>query len=190
MSLNRILELCEEHMSEGDYLQASNTLREIYNNKPDQELIKRIEFESLRLGSLKRCCDSGSFCERCESLLIVAVELSRVTIYQRTWEIKKVYCKSTINTNTMIVEREHFQDILKHFIRSHMWVDVKLEGWFNRTLKFHFSDFNEFSSKTFLAVPLYEEDDPDDIYPKHYVDYLHYINYVTRQIVDYLEIQK
>ena len=35
MSLNEILELCEKHMSEGDYLKASNTLKNIHHNKPE-----------------------------------------------------------------------------------------------------------------------------------------------------------
>jgi hypothetical protein len=37
MQLSTILELCEEHMSEGDYLQASNILKNIHNNTTDEE---------------------------------------------------------------------------------------------------------------------------------------------------------
>lgn len=48
MELSTILELCEEHMSEGDYLQASNILKNIHNNTTNEE-IENIEPEEMGL---------------------------------------------------------------------------------------------------------------------------------------------
>jgi hypothetical protein len=118
MSLNEILELCEKHMSEGDYLKASNTLKNIHHNKP----------EILTNGDIQYLVDIKiTDVENIENIIYI-----RKIITDRNREIKKIeFMTENDELDYHWINYEEFIDFLSIWNKVYFIDDIKINSVIN-----------------------------------------------------------
>ena len=165
--LNRILELCEKNMNEGEYLKSSKLLKTVSEKNPDtSNLIKINRFiEPIRISM-------GS------SSLFVTGYLARRHNLHSEFFMKKVLFK--INNHEIQVTagsgfHDSFSDILKTIIKSDMLVDINIFDFFggDNVKNLSFDKFKDFY-----------QDVNDDVYGSEL--YYEYVEYVSKFISEYV----
>lgn len=180
MSLNRVLELSEANMSEGEYLEVANILKEINNNLPsaheEQGLLKYELFDNTRL-----LCEAVD-CECLDSTCGISIpfhSLKFLKFNNRTdyWLI------SEIEVYDKKIKASNFKEFLQIRLKSTMSVN------------FHFyTDDHEldmvFNFKKYVSffIERYDNRWGDDDPPNEFEIFDDYIKFIADQIYDYFKI--
>lgn len=183
MSLSSILELCEEHMSEGEYLQASNILKIIHNNMPCTSNEKIILFDNLKL---KKIDDSGDV-ESTFDIFTIKGVIKRRKSEHGYFMNEEVICNfygSDVN-----IKWENISKTLITYIKTNLWINFSLDGWLgNNTTYFSIKEYNKFQ-KTRHVMIFDDEDEDDEIYYDSGSIYQNYINHAVERIKEYIQIK-
>jgi hypothetical protein len=165
--LNRVLELCEEHMTEGEYLRSSKLLKTVSEKNPDiSNLIKTVRFVQpikIKIGDTL-------------TVFVVGYIAHRHSIHCG-FTLKKVLFK--IHNNEIQINSgstSSFSDILKTIIKSEMAYNIEIYDFFGivgNTKHFNREKFIEFFS-----------DINDDVYGIEL--YHEFVNYISTFISEYV----
>lgn len=139
MSLLSILNLCEEHMNEGDYLIAANTLRNIHNNKSvDDELQRTHTFDSsIKIIKLNKDMEES------DSEFIIKAIIQKRTSRYGCWYMEKVKCN--IYGNDTILSWSKFHKLLDNYLKMNLYIDFKVDNLcLNIFHVFNFCDYSKF----------------------------------------------
>jgi hypothetical protein len=177
MSLSSILELCEEHMSEGDYLIAANILKNVHNTKPvDNDLRRTYTLDSpIKIIKLDRDMDEEGVIE------FVIKEVIQTRAYRScAWNIEKIKCN--IYGNDMILSWSKFCKLLDNYLKMNLYINFKVTNWwFNVSHTFSFSDYSKFIIQQHDEV--HDESDMSEAWI-----YAEYIIHVTQRLKECIEI--
>jgi len=173
MSLSSILELCEEHMSEGEYLQASNILKIIHNNMPCTSNEKIILFDNLKL---KKIDDSGDVESTFDIFTIKGVIKRRKSEHGYFMNEEVIY---NFYGNDVNIKWENISKTLITYIKTNLWINFSLDGWLgNNTTYFSIKQYNKFQKTRHVMIFDDEDEDEDDeIYYDAGSIYQNYINH-------------
>jgi hypothetical protein len=179
MSLNRVLELSEANMNEGDYLEVANILRDIHNNTPPTPppfLQKTFIFnETYLLCENISCQCSGNKCGI--KMFFKSIKFERNNPNHNYWEPREV------NINDNIIKWSRFENMLNTQLKSTMSLVIT---FFNdgeaENMDFDFKEYVEFFTRRYEIR--YGEDD-DNLIDEEDM-YNAYIRLIVSQIKDYL----
>ena len=139
--LNRILELCEDNMNEGEYLKSSKLLKTVSEKNPDTSLTKTnriIEPIRINIGGITMFI-TGYFERRhnihCE------FNMTKVLFKINNHEIQAGYESGFSNS---------FRDVLKTIIKSEMALEINIFDFLgidNNVKCFSFDNFRDFFSE-------------------------------------------
>jgi hypothetical protein len=170
--LNGVLELCEKHMTEGDYLKSSKLLKTVSEKNPDtSSLTKTSRFiQPIRI-------NIGS------SSVFVTGFFSRRHNTHAEFTMRKILFKIKDNNEIQASSEsrfsDSFRDILKTIIKSEMAFDINIfnffgiEGRSDSVKNFSFDNFREFFNEL-----------NDDVYGIEL--YYEYVDYVSKFISEYV----
>ena len=172
MSLNDILELCEQHMTEGDYLKAAEILRDVHKDKPQ---VNEIEIRNINIELIHSCdcydeddcghCDCRSDTCWCEKILI------KQAIFNRTLLQTHIRCNFNGADSDVDIPLAKFDKTLKLFFSFNFWRDIKLKCEF---MKVYISTESYFRHLRRMRDVTTEEDFDWDFNKIHdtYLDYV------------------
>lgn len=166
--LNRVLELCEEHMTEGEYLKSSKLLKTVSDKNPDTSNLTKtnrfIQPIRVNIGSL--------------SIFVTGYFARRHNIHTE-FIMRKILFKihdREIQASSESGFSDSFRDILKTIIKSEMALNINVFNFFGTedTMKnFSYDNFREFFSEL-----------NDDVYGIEL--YYEYVDYVSKFISEYV----
>jgi len=167
--LNRVLELCEEHMTEGEYLRSSKLLKTVSDKNPDNSsLLKTNRFIDpirIKIGHTFSIFISGYVARRHN--IHSEFNLHKVLIKIQNSEIQVTAGTAFSNS---------FSEIIQTFIKSEMAFDVEVFDFFGiegHIKRFTFDKFRDFFS-----------DLNDDVYSIEL--YYEFVEYVSKFISSYV----
>jgi hypothetical protein len=185
MSLNRVLELSEANMNEGDYLEVANLLRDIHNNTPPTPptiLEKTFIFNETHL-SCQYICDC-SVCD-CNGNVCGGIKFFFKSIkFERRnnnnwWELTE------LNIDDRMIKWDRFESMLNIQLKSTMSLDIR---FFNdgeaESMDFKFEKYMKFYRRRYELR--YGDDDDYGVEEV----YVCYINFIVEQIKDYFLSQR
>jgi len=169
--LNRVLELCEEHMTEGEYLKSSKLLKTVSEKNPDTSNLTRTNrfIQPIRI-------NIGS------SVMLVTGYFARRHNIHTDFIMRKILFKINdheIQASSELGFSDSFRDILKTIIKSEMAFDINIFNFFGiqdslQSVKnFSFDNFREFFNEL-----------NDDVYGIEL--YYEYVDYVSKFISEYV----
>jgi hypothetical protein len=138
MSLSEILELCEKHMNEGDYVKASNILKNIHNETPTPTPtadMSEIVIRNLNIELSKPCycdlCDGPDDECDCGECAINHIEI-RNSRYNRSIPGSKVYirCYFYHSETEVDIPIDDLHKTLRMFIELNFWGGLKFKNKF------------------------------------------------------------
>lgn len=166
--LNRILELCEEHMNEGEYLKSSKLLKTVSEKNPDASSLTKtnrfIEPIRINIGGLT---------------MFITGYFSRRHNIHADFNMKKVLFKihnHEIQASSESGFSDSFRDVLKTIIKSEMAFDINIFDFFgidDNVKSFSFDNFRDFYSEL-----------NDEVYNLEL--YYEYADYVSKFISEYV----
>ena len=186
MSLSSILELCEQHMSEGDYLNASNILKNIHNNTPIPCNERTILLGDLKLEKNFNDYESRGDNDYWNFFVIKKVIQKQIHVnYWKTEEIICNFCGHDLN-----IKWNTFSKVLKNYLKTNLWTDFTLYGYFERHQKFDMISYMKFYHNRANAIyrVFIDEDDDSPDYDDE-ISYDSFITYSVKLIKEYIEIK-
>lgn len=175
MSLDRVLELSEANMSEGDYLEVANILRDIHNNTPPPEILQK----TIILNETHIKCEYIScecFSENCgDSIYIKSIKFERCHSHSY-WLPKEV------NVDDKIINWGRFESMITRQLRASMSLDISFyTDNDNESMDFNFEKYVKFYTKRYEIVNGDLENIPDE--ESMYNDF---ITLIESQIISYV----
>jgi hypothetical protein len=185
MSLNDILELCEKHMTEGDYLKAAEILRDVHKDKPQVNIsIRNINIE------LRHSCDcyDADDCGHCHCDSQVRSDTcwcEKILIKQEiiSHHLLQSHIRCNINgaDSDVDIPLGKFNTTLKLFLSFHSWRDIELKCEFMKVCISTESYFRHLRRMRDLTMD--DDDDFDWDLTKIHNTYLDYVIDKTREFM-------
>lgn len=175
MSLNRVLELSEANMNEGDYLEVANILRDVHNNTPPPptDMERLIILNRVALSCECSCGDCDDLRER---IRIDNIKITRAHIYSELWRLDEI----SIDGNAIKLNR--LQAVLRMKLSSFMKFRWELKAEIStETTIYNFDDYSKFCEERYV-VRWGDHDydyDAEDVYKM-------YIKFIVEQVIEYL----
>jgi hypothetical protein len=184
--LTDILDLCETHLNEGDYLRASNLLKNIHENEPiiDDEI-------TIRFPTPLKVCIFDDIAQ-CESFTILGVVKHRI---ERRLIVKKIIFSVYGNEGSLDLKETHsnfrfrcdrFKKLLKSFFIKELTYEIAYNDQFNveakHKLKDHYKFLKSFDRST-------RDDDDDDYEECLDLDYVYkkFLEFVVDRIIETID---
>jgi len=168
--LNRVLELCEEHMTEGEYLRSSKLLKTVNEKNPDNSsLIKTnrfIEPIKIKIGNSNTVFVTGYISKRHNIHCDFFLNKVLFKIQNNETQIK-------ISSNS---SSDPFSDIIKTIIKSEMAYNVEIHNFCGIA-----GNVKSFSRDKFID---FFNDVNDDTYGIEL--YYEFVDYVSKWISEYV----
>jgi hypothetical protein len=173
MSLDRVLELSEANMNEGDYLEVANLLRDIHNNTPPTILQKTFIFNETHLIGKSIICDCSE--DDCGiKMFFKSMKFERNQY--NCWEPKELII------DDKIIKWSRVEYMLNTQLKSMMSIDIT---FFNdgeaENMHFNFERFTKFYTRRYEI----RYGDDDDNFGSDDEVYDIYIRFIVEQIKDY-----
>lgn len=153
MSLDRVLELSEANMNEGDYLEVANILRDVHNNTPppERDLQKTIILNETHI----RCKDIDCECFG-NTIYIKSIKFERNNSHSY-WLPKEV------DVDDKIINWSRLGTMITQQLKASMSLDISFyTDSDNENMDFDFEKYVKFYTKRYEIVNGDLENFPDD----------------------------
>jgi hypothetical protein len=188
--LSNILELCETHLDEGEYLRASNLLKSVHEKKPDPET-KIVNFTR----PIKIVKVDGLGNDENEDIIKIKGVILKKRPYFSNYSVKKIFvCFSgdddEENEFNKEVSFEKCTRILRHYMKTNLFIDVCVSDNHDTFLDckyYSLRDYKNFYVRSQISMSV-NDDDPDDC--DFCSDWLYdkYLGYIIDSIKENLQI--
>jgi hypothetical protein len=184
MELSTILELCESHMSEGDYLEASKLLKNVYTQikkeDTDFEYIRSVE-TGFRITNVDRYDMPFHADDRCE------LRLDMKYIGRQGYDFDRY--KFFFNGKTYIVKRHKLFVYLRRHFTLNLYNHIKLANEDETINVFNFRKFSKFHKERWECHDEDYDGNHDECCEQTDVNvfYNEFIEYSVKMIIEFLE---
>jgi len=175
MSLSSILELCEQHMTEGEYLRASQTLKNIHDRVPepssDDDFIRRVYLFRDENKPALMAYEGEDGDEEQNKLTVVGYakisKRERPNFYIRTQILYQFG-----NRPIIYVEQDCFKFVVARYAKFRKWLTVNCVNFgYNNPVQ-HFSDFLSFFNDKERAIMIETSSSGEDYLVDEDLEYL------------------